>query len=232
MKKILSLVFLAVLISSACAQSFVNLNFESASGIPSGPPQGVVFLDWNLAVPGWSHSSGGDTSQVFYFSEHLGLSQYYLLMSADSPYYATNTQLAGRYSLAFASGVSNAAAGGASPSNPWINAYIAETGLISPAAMSVRMLATGPFQVFINGTLIDMQSLGGNLYGGDVAAFAGSVAELKIVNTAPVGMVHTPTVVDNVVFSPSPVPEPAAGLLVAGGLAGLAFLKRPRAGGH
>jgi hypothetical protein len=53
-----------------------------------------------------------------------------------------------------------------------------------------------------------MYSLGGNSYGGDFSAFAGPLNEVKIMNTATT--IHTPTVIDNVVFSSVAGPEPTS----------------------
>lgn len=195
----------------ASGQAFVNLNFENATVVPTEPIYG--FLNWNLAAPGWNHSAGGDTSIVYYGNEHLGLSQYYLLMDATSPGYAPGTQLAGTYSLAFASGLQSAG----DPASPWVNAYISQTGMVPAGTLSLRMLATGPFQVLVGGTSIAMYSLGGNSYGGDISGFSGSIAEVRIVNTAT--MVHTPTVADNIAFSPVAVPEPSSIALMALGVA-------------
>jgi hypothetical protein len=182
-----------------------NLTFELANIQINDPTYG--FLDWSLAAPYWSHSSGGDTQIIYYGREHLGLSQYYLLMSSTSPVYAPNTQLAGNYSLAFASGYASGTGSG-----EWINAFISQTLPISSTARSVQLLATGPFKVFVGGSEIPMISLGGNSYAGDITSFAGTTAELKIMNTTPAGFenVHKPTVVDNIVFSPTIVPEPSS----------------------
>jgi hypothetical protein len=169
-------------------------------------------LDWNLAVPYWNHSAGGDTAIVYYGSEHLGLSQYYLLMSATSPVYAPNTQLAGNYSLAFASGYASGTGSGG-----WINAFISQTIPIASSTHSIQLLATGPFKVLVGGNEIPMMSLGGNSYAGDITSFAGTTAELKIMNTTPEGFnnVHKPTVVDNILFSTTIVPEPSSFALVS-----------------
>jgi hypothetical protein len=129
----------------ASGQGLLNFDFEQATVVPTQPTYG--FLDWNLAVPGWSHSGGGDTSIVYWGSEHLGVSQYYLLMDSTSPFYAPGTQLAGNYSLAFSSGHLS----GADFNSPWVNAYIAQTASIPSGDRSLQMLATGPFQVLVGG---------------------------------------------------------------------------------
>lgn len=222
--KLLLLTLTAGLGFGASAQGFLNMNFERAVVQVNDTTYGS--LDWSLAVPGWGHSAGGDTSAVYYRSEHLGLSQYYLLMDSTSPTYAPGTQLAGAYSLAFASGIQN----GADINSPWVNALISQTGTIPVGTHSVQLLAKGPFDVFVGGAGIPMYSLGANLHGGDVSAFAGSTVELKIVNTAPVGSVHNPTIVDNILFSPTTVPEPSSlGLLATGAVLILGWTRR-RAG--
>jgi len=195
---------------SVSGQGLVNAEFEEAIVVPNDPTYG--FLDWNLAVPGWNHSEGGDTSIVYWGSEHLGISQYYLLMDATSPFYAPGTQLAGDYSLAFASGHFTTA----DINSPWVNAYISQNANIPSGAHSIQMLATGPFQVFVGGVAVPMYALGGNSYGGDISGFAGSLAEVKIMNTGTT--VHTPTVVDNILFSPAVVPEPSSIVLVIAGV--------------
>lgn len=187
-----------------------NLTFELAHVQINDPTYGG--LAWNLAVPYWGHGPGADTSSVYYGSEHLGLSSYYLLMSATSPWYAPNTQLAGNYSLAFASGYMFGTGTGG-----WVNAFISQTLPIASSARSIQLLATGPFKVFVAGSEIPMMSLGGNSYAGDIASFAGTTAELKIMNTTPEGFnnVHKPTVIDNIVFSTTIVPEPSSLALVS-----------------
>jgi hypothetical protein len=222
MKTKASIVLASLVAFSSSAQDFVNLNFENAI-VPSRHPQPgeFVFLQWNTAAPGWSHSDGGDTSIIYYGSEHLGLSQYYILVDQYSPFYAPGGQLAGRYSLAFASGIQQ----GSVPGSPWVNAYLAQTGLIPEGMNSLTLLATGPFQVYVDGVPISMTPTAENHgFIGDISQYAGTVAEIKIVNTALT--VHTPTVLDNVSFSPVPVPEPTAIAIVALGVALLGGTRR------
>jgi hypothetical protein len=214
-KSIACLLVLAALWLPAAGQTFTNLDFEGAVVQLNDPMFG--FLDWNLAAPGWGHSSGMATDWIYYGTEHIGLNQYYMLYDTNSPTYAPNTQIAGAYSLALASGTSNMP-----PDTTWVYAYISQTGAIPALARSLRLLARGgPFRVLVGGGEIEMGALGGTAYAGDTTPFAGQVAELKIMNTST--NVHEPTVVDNITFSPDPAPGRAAleiglyaGLLITG----------------
>jgi hypothetical protein len=184
------------------AQGFVNLDFEDAQVVLNDPDYG--YLDWSLAVPGWSHNDGLDTSIVYYRNSHLGESQRYLLVDWQSPEAAPGA-LEGDYSLYLAGGISG-------PTGPYVNAFIAQTGTIPADARSIRLLAGGVCRVLVNDTEVPLLSLGGDSYGGDISAFAGSVAELKILDTSrPVpGEALVGVTLDAITFSPSAVPEPAA----------------------
>jgi len=207
----------------ANSQSFVNLNFEAASTQASS--LGYPFLEWSTAAPGWGHSSGSDTSYVYYQQSHVGFTQFYLLMNATSPVWAPGTQLAGNYSLMLKSGRQSLA----DINSPWVNAYISQTATIPAGSLSLRMLATGPFDVRVGGVGITMYSLGGNSYGGDISAFAGSLAELRILNTA--GPSGGPmTVVDNISFSPVAIPEPSTLAFAGLGALSLMLVRRKPAG--
>jgi hypothetical protein len=186
----------------ACSQGFINLDFEQAVVVPTEPTYG--FLDWSLAVPGW----GPSMSPLYYGQGHLGVEPLYLLMDSTSPVWAPGTQLAGNYSLAFASGH-----GGNDPSGPWLNVGIVQSGFVPNSTQSIRLLATGPFEVFLGGVGIPMLSLGGISYGGDVSGFAGTTAQLVIGNSANVND-YTWSIVDNILFSPAPIPEPSKVVLL------------------
>lgn len=203
----------------ASGQEFVNLDFEDAVVVVNDPTYG--WLDWSLAAPGWNHSSGSATTIIYYRQEHIGIDQIYLLEDSQSPIWAPGTQLEGSYSLSFASGYDI----GSSLPYPWVRAFISQAGGIPTSAHSVQMLATGPFQVFLGNKEISMFSLGGNRYGGDISSFAGTFAELKIVNAAPIGQVHDYTVVDDILFSPTRVPEPSPIALLIAGVASLLLRK-------
>jgi len=162
-------------------------------------------IAWQLAAPGWSHSEGSDTQGVYYRDTHVGTTQAYLLVDPLSPVWRPGA-LEGAYSLYFRNGISNYYVGG------WVNAFVAQTGLIPADSRSVRLLATGIFRVYVNGTEIPMVSLGGSAYGGDVTGFAGTVAQLKILNAArPIAEeVSVPVIADAIQFSPVQIPEPSS----------------------
>ena len=210
-KLILLLLAVGVAFRGLGQGTFFNLNFESARVVLHDPQFG--WLDWSLAAPGWAHSSGSDLEVIYYGQEHFGVTGYYMLYDSVSPVYAPGTQLAGLYSLGFSSGYASSSGGA-----PWQQNYLSQTGAISSDVQSIRFLARGSFAVFVGGTEIPMVALGSNAYAGDISAFADTTTDLRIVNTSM--ELHDPVILDNVVFSATPVPEPSImALVVVGGLA-------------
>jgi hypothetical protein len=209
---------LFVLITGFAGQGFINLNFELARTTGAEPTFG--FINWNLAAPGWRHSTGPDLGSVYYRQEHLGLTGYYMLYDSISPVYAPGTHLAGNYSLGFSSGYSS------SGGTIWQQNFLSQTGAIQSDVQSLRFLARGTFAVFVGGTEIPMQSLGGNAYAGNIAGFAGTTTDFRIVNTSM--NFHDPVILDNVVFSTVAVPEPSTVALAVLGFLAFAFWFRKR----
>jgi hypothetical protein len=203
-------------------QGFVNLNFELANVQRSDPYD--YKLEWPLAAPGWSHSSGTDTASIYYTTIHAGISQAFLLVDAAA--FPDHVPLEGNFSLAFQSGHDHS-----SPLDPWVNAYISQTGVVPADAQSLHFLATGNFAVSINGNSLAPYALGNNEYAVDVSAYAGSISELRIVNmnTQPN---FSMVMVDAFSFSSTPVPEPSTFLLFALGALGMCLIRRKRVTGR
>jgi hypothetical protein len=199
--------------------TFRNLDFERAWVVVNDPTFG--FLNWNLAAPGWGHSTGSDLQIIYYRQSHFGLTGHYMLYDSLSPGYAPGTQLAGNYSLGIVNGHTSS-----STSAPWQLNYLSQTGAIQSDVQSLRLLARGSFAVFVGGTEIPMQSLGGDAYAGDISAFAGLTTDFRIVNTA---LNMNPVILDNIVFSPVAVPEPSTVALAVLGFLAFAFRFRKRA---
>jgi|GEM_PF-2433248 len=199
----------ALCLFSSKAWAFVNLNFESAVVVSNDPNFG--FLDWSLAVPGWSHSSGSDTSIVYYQDIHLASTQWFLL--ADDTLSGTigDYSLQGRYSMMLHSGYASS-----SPS-PWVDAAIWQTGLIPSGTQSFTLQAEGDFSVYVNGNLIPMNFMSGNVYTGNISNYAGTTSEIKIAHTVPAAQ-YSSVLVDNISFSTTPAPEPSRMMLLLLGL--------------
>lgn len=207
-----SLLLTWLLISASGAKAFVNLNLESALVVSNDPFFG--FLDWAQAVPGWSHSSGSDTSAVYYRDIHVGTTQWFVL--ADDTLSGTigDRSLQGRYSMLLHSGYFSS-----SPS-AWVDAAIWQSGLIPADTHSITLQGEGSFSVYVNGSQVAMNNLGGNLYGGDISSYAGTNSEIKIAHTVTAGQ-YSSALVDNISFSTAPAPEPSKMMLLALGLMAL-----------
>jgi hypothetical protein len=200
--------------TSAQSQTFTNLDFEAAVVTSSIPPFGL--LDWNLAAPGWSHSTGSDI--VYQGITHVGINPWFLLVdSANQP----DGPLSGNYSMSFVSGHESS-----SLSSPWINAYLSQVGVIPTDARSLTLMANGPLSVSINGAVAPLISLGGSSFAVDVSPYSGATAEIRFTNTS---MQFFDAVnLDAIEFSTSPVPEPATWLLLCTGAIGASAFRQAR----
>ncbi len=207
--------FVGLLAPSAHAQEFINLDFEQAHNVPD--PSEYRNMPWDDAAPGWQHSEGDWTGSVFYGTVTLGGQMNYILIDAIL---RPHLLLAGDYSLGIRSGrlFENV------PS--FEHGFLAQTGAIPDATRSLRLLATGEFEAYVGGIEIEMVSLGGNAWGGDISSFAGTVNELRLVNAHDES--EQLVVFDNIEFSAQAVPEPAAAALWLAGLATLTFARRRR----
>jgi hypothetical protein len=200
----------------ATAQEFSNLDFDQAHVVPNHPTFGL--LDWEMAVPGWDHSTGHDSHVVYFGAPHLGRTQFFLLNSYDLT--PLGTPAPGGYSLSFISGHETS-----DPTSPLVTAFIAQSGLVPANAQSLHFNGLGNFSVLANGASLDLIPRSGACFVVDVSSLAGSVIQLKIQNED----LELPSLVtvDGFLFSTSPVPEPTAlALWVAGGLVLLFRLRR------
>jgi hypothetical protein len=197
----------------------VNLNFEQATV----PPGSQLTLPAALAFPGWTPRLGEVVlNNVYYNNDGIGEAAVGLY---DQP--RTNIGLPvfeGRYSTELITGFGTNT-----------RASLAQLGDIPSDSRSIRLLSTralGPPEVYIGGVpvplvlLVSAPSTQPSLYGGDVTAFAGTGAELRLVSGPPqTGGING---VDAIEFSAIPIPEPICLVLAVGTLVPLIRSRRPR----
>lgn len=228
--------FLIALVASlalpAGAQTFFNLDFEQARLSDPRPPP-LSLLDWNDAIPGWSHSDGDNTEFVYYLDGHLGTSQSYMLLEAYPPFGPASGQ--------FAAGMRSGSVTEGDLGS-FVSAFLSQTGTVPIGTRSLSLLASSyQFNVYLDGSWIYMRPV--NLdpdsptYGddlltysgewvGDVSSFAGRVAELKIASTnTDIGRVLM-LAVDEIRFMP--IPEPSTAALTGLGMLVLLLTARKR----
>jgi len=202
--------------SSTQAQgSFQNLDFESANVAPSGPEPYGTFVPIGSALPGWTAYLGAQQlTQVGYNAPTLSLANISLIgpnwNSSDTGIYGAGI-IDGNYSvLVQAGGVPTNAGQGESAS-------IAQNGTVPTTAESLQFkaFAENPFSVSFAGNVLGLVVLSSgvsadglpyNLYAANISAWAGQTGELEF--TADNAVNDPYLVLDDIAFSPNPVPEP------------------------
>jgi hypothetical protein len=201
MKKLMTLstIFLAAA-QAGYAQGFINLNFETAT-ISGG----------TATVPGWKVNTfnyvNGDTNSIPYNNIALD-SPSVNLEGTDSPIPSV-WAIQGNYSIFIQ--------GGSRFSPDTNGASIWQTGQILAGSQSLTWWGDS-MNVSFGGQSLSIMVLGSTpnytIYGADISAFAGQTGQL--VFSVPW---QTSSMLDNIQFSSSPVPEPSTFALTAlGGL--------------
>lgn len=187
----------AIFIGQHCySQGFVNLDFEDATVIPVVPG-----IEASSAIPGWTayYSVGFPLNTIFYNTVSLG-GAIVALEDENAPG-GVPLPIQGNYSVLLEGSIPNAAT----------SAYIGQAGTIPITAQSLTFFGNlaGNIQVTFNGQNIPYSTVGNGanytIYGADISSYAGQTGQLLF--TAPV---LTSALLDNIQFSPSPVPEPRA----------------------
>ena len=236
MKRLHSIFALAGLLagtSDGLPQGFINLNFEQAN-VSGYSPESFLSVPASSAFPGWSPlfvSGTGTNIQSVVSYDVLPLSAAAISIGDTNLTQYGLGPIQGRYS-AFLFGADDVSAG------------LSQSALIpvntESLLMSVRRVTYfpgGSLTVMIGGQLITMTAIQQfsdyTIYGGNIAAFAGQIMPLTIMDV-PGSNAESAYgwEIDGIQFSPSPVPEPC-GLplaLLGTGLIGMLRWRRSRTG--
>jgi len=208
----------ALVANEVCyAQGFINLDFESAntSGYSSGYSSPIL-IPTNNAVPGWTVYFGSAQQPTIPYNTIA-------LDSASVDLEGTNSQygpypIQGNYSIYVQ--------GGTQFDPDHNGASMMQTGQIPADALSIIFwggsgnFSTQPsvLNVTFNGQNLSLTDMGDTanytIWAADISAFAGQTGTLSF--HAPW---QTSSLLDNIQFSSSPIPEPSAlGLSALGGL--------------
>jgi hypothetical protein len=191
------------------AQGFVNLNFERTTIPPTLVGGWAYPVDSTQALPGWT--VGG--AVIMYNDLSLG-SPAVSLMGPNFPNFAGYTPLQGSYSVL----MQYFGYAGGPPT-------LSQTGLVPANAQSISFLVpAGQNDIYaaytvvsLNGLEVPLVPITGGRVGGNISAFAGSVAQLTFSTINANDWIYF----DDIQFSPSSVPEPSA--LALGALGALLF---------
>jgi hypothetical protein len=197
--------FLIAGISSQAQGAFQNLDFEAVN-VPLGTQPGA-----SLVLPSWS------PSPIPYDVISTGGAA--VAITDSKTQFINFLPLQGNFSVVLFGGPDIGAAGSSS---------ISQTGIIPANAQSIQMdiaypagrSFAGAFTVTLGGQQIPMQALQTSsayvVYGGNISAYAGLIEALTITQFPPAPPTVPPSVVelDNIVFSPTAVPEPETWALI------------------
>jgi hypothetical protein len=215
MKIVKSIVWIAVarlILASAYAQTFTNLNFEQANPIPVDGYPYIVTV--SSALPAWTVSLGTvQQTQILYDNQSTGATAVTLIGPGFTP-------IDGSYSVLLQGGLSAPAAS------------ISQTGFIPVGTQSLLFKAlpegVGPLDISIGGQNIPFIAVGTEsfytLYAANISAWAGDTEQLTF--SALEGYAGADNwLIDDISFSPNSfAPEP--GIVVLSAIGGLLFAAR------
>jgi len=202
-----------VLLRDVSGQDFQNLDFESANLSPIPLGQFGGFVPITNALSGWTGYLGA-TQVTQVLQDNLTLGSGSIDILGPDWAFGGSSVIDGQYSVELQPGLNNTPSAFA--------ATIAQIGMIPITAKSLQFKKApteDPFSVTIGGQAISMIPLQNSstyiLYGGDISIFAGLTEELRM-SALPGTFGFS---LDDIVFSPSSVPEPnTLGLIALGAL--------------
>lgn len=224
--KVVACLQFGLLISNgAYAQTnFQNLNFEAAN-VPDLPPDSIgEVVTASQALPGWLAIVGANTdpsiNHNFMFHGTAGIS----IFGPQSPMSAPE----GNYYILLQAGHEPMA-----PPGVLANASIAQVGTVPSFAQSIQFISS-PILIGVDVSfggmslplsLISMEA-GRAQWGADLTAFAGQTGELRFTALGTPDLPFGTFSLDDIQFSPLPVPEPSTWALLALGAALILITRR------
>jgi hypothetical protein len=215
---------------STHAQTFTNLNFESADVAPTAPPT-ITYVPVGAALPGWTAFLGGvQLTQVGYNVPSTGTAGVSLFgpnwNSTDEGVFGIGI-IDGNYSIVLQEG--------ANPLNSTpleVSASIEQNGTVPSTAESIQFKASeaNPLSVSFNGNIllpvalssgVSADGLPYTLYAANISAWANQPGELEF--TATVNGSENYDVLDDISFSTTPVPSPEPSIVALTAIGGLLF---------
>jgi hypothetical protein len=209
--------------------AFQNLDFESAilstSDRGSWVNPAIALPYWNISSAGWPPLQG-----VMYNGISVGAS----VMAVEDREFGTFQgefrAISGNYSALFQAGRNEYTIQRA-------DITISQSGTVQALSQSLLFRTRGAipegwFAVYFQNQLLPIQQVRSldnniNVYGCDISAFQSRYGELRLTGVAPSPFGLWTVLVDDLEFSPTPVPEPASVILLAlGGVSFFAFHRR------
>jgi hypothetical protein len=197
--------WLASALGAVAQGTFQNLDFES----PNADNLTNDFVAFSDAFPGWTGWLNGtnQTSLAGYNIVSVGTALA-TIITPTAPYGFGSYAIDGNYTATIVAGEFGPLVG-------IVSTAIAQTGAIPPSARSLRFSASGLVQylsVSFNGVNVPFSPVGTGpnygLFAADVSQFAGQSGELRFTEQAV--PIEPLVVLDDILFSPTAVPEPTS----------------------
>src|ERR1044071_309302 len=175
------------------SQGFVNLDFEAANVQDLPYPSTGENVHISDGVPGWNISPTAGLDLMGHNAQPLGGAAVEIL----GPSWPSSQILQGNYTVALY----------ASFMGPPEQASIFQTGEVPAGSGSILFYGTGGFSLSFAGQNIPLAAVGNGpnytIFGGDISAYAGQTGQLVFTGNSLLSLL------DNVTFSPSTIPEPS-----------------------
>ena len=189
--------------------TFQNLNFEGAFNLPVlTPPSATALVPIASALPGWVGYANGtnQVTQIIYNGLSGGGAAVTLVTSnTANSFYGV---IGGSYTVTLTAGTYP-------PLTATVPTAIAQTSLVPVSSLSLRFSASGQIgdlAVSLDGQNLAFVQLAAfqnySVYGCDVSAFSGLVTELRFTER-PISNPFATVLLDNILFSAQPIPEPS-----------------------